>query len=346
MPKSPHSRRRPAPSGPARVALLAFPDVQMLDVAGPLEVFARASQWMCETGERDEPAYAPEIVGLTRGPLRTSAGARVVAERGFLEIGRGIDTLLVAGGVDPAECRGHQPLLRWLRRQAGEVRRLGSICTGAFLLAEAGLLDTRRVTTHWRHGEALAREFPSIQVEADELVVRDGSLYTAGGVSAGMDLALALVEEDFGRDVALATARELVLFLRRPGGQAQFRVPAIEHPAERESLRALQTYIREHPHEDLSVERLARKVSMSPRHFARVFAQDVGTTPAKFVAAVRLETARRLLEEGGDSLDAVCARSGLGTAESMRRAFVRAVGVAPGQYRERFRHTPRSAAAR
>jgi transcriptional regulator GlxA family with amidase domain len=328
----------PGSRGAKRIAVLAFPNVQVLDVVGPLEVFSRTSRWLRDHGKRAEHVYQVEIIGLKRGPFRTSSGLRLYADRGFAEVGRGIDTLLIAGGLGIEECRSHAPLLRWIRSQARLVRRLASICTGAFLLAEAGLLQGRRATTHWNHCSDLARDFPQVKVEPDTIFVREGSLYTSAGVTAGMDLALALVEEDFGREVALATARELVMFLKRPGGQAQFSAQLSVQFAEHEPLRELQSYIVEHPSDDLSVARLARRVAMSPRNFARVFLREVGTTPASFVTSVRVETARRLLEESSESLNAVCSKSGLGTTESMRRAFLRALGIAPGRYRERFNH--------
>ncbi len=326
-----------------RVAMLAFPDVQVLDVMGPLEVFSRTSRWLRDHGKRADHAYTVEIIGLNRGAFRTSSGLRLYADHGIADVGRGIDTLLIAGGIGVDHYRAHVPLRRWIRRQAGQVRRLASICTGAFLLAEAGLLKGRRVTTHWNHCATFAREFPDVQVEPDRIFVREGALYTSAGVTAGMDLALALVEEDFGREVALAAARELVMFLKRPGGQAQFSTQLAVQLAEHEPLRELQTYVLEHPDDDLSIERLARRLAMSPRNFARVFAREVGMTPARYVATVRVETARRLLEETAEPLEAVCARSGLGTPESMRRAFLRLVGIAPGQYRERFNRSHRSA---
>jgi len=232
--------------------------------------------------------------------------------------------------------RRNAKLLRWFRRQSGTVRGLASICTGALFLAEAGLPEGRRATTHWGACDEFAKAFPDVTVEPDTIFVRDGSLYTSAGVTAGMDLALALVEEDFGRDVALAVARELVMFLKRPGGQAQFSAQLSVQLAEREPLRDLQVWIVDHPHEDLSVDRLASRASMSHRHFARVFTRAVGATPARSVASVRVEAARRLLKETHEPLDVVCEKAGLGTPESLRRAFLRAVGIAPGQYRDRF----------
>src|SRR3989449_6330172 len=202
-----------------RVAMLAYPDVQMLDVMGPLEVFARTSRWLRENRKQERDAYSIEIIGLKRGAFRASSGLRLHADRRFGEVRRGIDTLLVAGGVGTRRYCTHPPLLRWIRRQAGWVRRLASVCTGSFFLAEAGLLKGRRATTHWGWCARMARLYPEVRLEPDTIFVRDGSIYTSAGVTAGMDLALALVEEDHGREVALQVARELVMFLRRPGGQ-------------------------------------------------------------------------------------------------------------------------------
>jgi transcriptional regulator GlxA family with amidase domain len=323
-----------------RIAVLAYPDVQILDVVGPLEVFSRASRWLRERGHRSDDAYAVEIVGLKRGGFRASSGLRLFADHSVREKAGGIDTLLVAGGRSSDRYCTDPSILRFIRRQARQVRRLGSVCTGAFFLAEAGLLDGHRATTHWSSCADFARRYPGVQVEPDTLFVREGAISTAAGVTAGMDLALALVEEDLGRDVALAVARALVMFLKRPGGQTQFSAQLAQQMAEREPVRDVQAYIADHPKEDLSVPTLARRIGMSPRNFARVFTREVGTTPARFVSAVRVETSRRLLEESGDDLETISALSGLGTAESMRRAFVRAIGVAPSEYRDRFNSRP------
>lgn len=321
--------------------MLAYPGIQVLDVMGPLEVFSRASRWLKDTGKRGDDAYRVEVIGLTRGPLVASSGLRIYADRGFAEVGTGLDTLLIAGGIGTARYRSHPALLRWIRRQADRVRRLASVCTGAYFLAEAGLLDGRHATTHWEYCDDFARSFPEVEVEPDTIFVKEGSIYTSAGVTAGMDLALALVEEDHGREVALAVARLLVLFLKRPGGQAQFSSQLEVQLAQHGPLRDLQTHILDHPAGDLSVPTLARRAAMSPRNFARVFTREVGTTPARFVNSVRVETARRLLEETTDSLDDIGRASGLGTTEAMRRAFLGAVGVPPSQYRQRFhRHTP------
>ena len=324
--------------------MLAYPDTQILDVVGPLEVFSRSSRLLTDEG-RSGDAYTVELLGPARGAFRTSSGVRLQADRRFDDPGPPIDTLLIAGGRGTARQIGNPRLLSWIRRMSLRVRRLASICTGAFLLAEAGLLDGRRATTHWASCPEFAARYPRVALEPDTIYVKDGAVYTSAGVTAGMDLALALVEEDHGRDIALATARHLVMYLCRPGGQSQFSAQLAVQLAGHEPLRDLQAWIVEHPRNDLSVPALARKVAMSPRNFARVFAREVGMTPARFVTTVRLETARRLLEETSQPLEAVCEASGLGTVESMRRAFVQFVGVAPGQYRQRFAHVTRPRAA-
>ncbi|HEV8119722.1 MAG TPA: DJ-1/PfpI family protein [Candidatus Polarisedimenticolia bacterium] len=327
---------RAAAPATARVAMLAYPDVQILDVVGPLEVFSRTSRWLRDHAGRKSPAYSVEIIGLERGPFRASSGLLLHAEHGYREVRGGLDTLLVAGGLGTEAVMRDRALLRWLEAQSRRVRRLASVCTGAFLLAEAGLLRGRRATTHWSACARLAERHPEIRVEPDALFVREGRIATSAGVTAGMDLALALVEDDHGRDVALQVARELVLFLRRPGGQSQFSAQLQVQLAGREPIREVQAYILEHPEADLSVPALARRVAMSPRNFARVFRREVGTTPARFTARARVETARRLIEDGPGDLKTVCDKSGLGSPEVMRRTFQRVVGIAPGRYRERF----------
>ena len=323
-----------------RIALIAFRDAQILDVTGPLEVFARAARWLREQRRRSHDVYRVELLAPKAGPLAMSCGLRLIADRSVAAVRGGVDTLLVAGGIGTAAAMREPRILAALRRLAPRVRRLGSVCTGAFVLAAAGLLDGRRVTTHWGACARLARLFPSLTVDPDPIFVRDGNLYTSAGVTAGMDLALALVEEDEGRDVALQVAREMVLFLRRPGGQSQFSAQLATQAADREPLRELQAWIADHLAGDLSVEGLAARVAMSPRNFARVFAREVGLTPARFVAKMRVEAARRRLEESTHGVDRVASECGFGSAESMRRAFLRALRVTPSAYRSRFRAVP------
>jgi transcriptional regulator GlxA family with amidase domain len=326
------------------IAMIAFPGIQVLDVTGPLEVFGRTARLLREMGRRDDDAYTVEVLATKVGAVTSSSGIRLVADRRVAAVRDGIDTLLVAGGNGTVEAMRDPAILSALRRLAPRVRRLGSVCSGTFILAAAGLLEGRRVTTHWGACEALARAFPSLTVDPDPIFVRDDNVYTSAGVTAGMDLALALVEEDEGREIAYAVARELVMFLRRPGGQSQYSAQLATQAADREPIRELQAWIADHLASDLSVEMLAGHVAMSPRNFARVFAREVGCTPARFVERVRVEAARRRLEESPHGVDRVAAECGFGSAESMRRAFLRIVRVTPSAYRSRFRTVPLVAA--
>jgi len=319
-----------------RVAMVVYPDVQILDITGPLEVFGRTARWLVEQDRCRQPPYSVELLAAHPGIVRSSSGLELVVRRSFAEVRGGIDTLLVAGGIGARRSPGDE-LVSWLRRVAPRVRRLASVCTGAFLLAEAGLLDGRRATTHWRACRELAERFPHVAVETDPIFVRDGRIYTSAGVTAGMDLALAMVEEDHGREVALAVARELVMFLKRPGGQSQYSALLMAQAADREPIRELQVWISEHPAADLSVAALASRAAMSARNFARVFTRAVGVTPARFVERARVEAARRRLEESSRGIEAVAAQCGFGSAEITRRAFLRTVRVNPAEYRHRFR---------
>ena len=318
---------------PARTVLIAaFDGVQSLDITGPLEVFTGAGRYQAGHGTGG-PAYQVRVASLDRAPVRTSSGLTLVPGAD-LRTAREVHTLVVPGGEGT---RNPDPeLISWLRRHAAGVARTAAVCTGAFLLAEAGLLTGRRVTTHWSASDALARRFPEVQVDPEPIYIRDGNIVTSAGVTAGIDLALALVEEDLGRAAALAVARYLVVFLRRPGNQAQFSAQLQAQVAQRRPLREVQQWIIERPAANLSVDSLATRAGLSPRQFARTFATETGMTPGKYVAVVRLEAARRLLEDTGDGIEQVARRCGYGTAEAMRRAFVRALGVSPAGYRHRF----------
>jgi transcriptional regulator GlxA family with amidase domain len=321
-----------------RVWIVAFPDAQLLDVTGPWEVFAMANR----VGEPRAPRYAVSVVAPAAGAVATSGGLALVAQRSLAQASGPVDTLIVAGGAGTRP-HGHDPrLVPWLRRTARRARRVASVCTGAFLLAEAGLLDGRRATTHWAMCDALQRRFPGVRVERDPIFVRDGHVFTSAGITAGIDLALELVEEDCGRDVALAVARWLVMFLRRPGGQSQFSAQLAAQVAERDGLRDVQGWIADHPEGDLSVPALARRARMSPRNFARAFRREIGVTPAAYVEAQRVEAARRLLETTSRSVAEVAAACGFARVETMHRAFRRVLRVAPAQYRRHFRSSPRA----
>jgi transcriptional regulator GlxA family with amidase domain len=299
--------------------IVLYDGVQSLDVTGPWEVFAHAG-------------YRVVSASWDGRLVTASSGLRLLPDRALTWAERP-DTLLVPGGAGS----GEQPeLVRWLRVAAAASRRVVSVCTGAFALAAAGVLDGRRVTTHWQHAARLADRYPAVRVEPDAIYVRDGPVATSAGVTAGIDLALALVEEDLGRDTALRVARELVVFLRRPGNQSQFSAQLRAQYAQRRPLREVQHWIEGNPAADLDVETLAARASLSPRHFARAFAAEVGVTPGRYVDQVRLETARRLLEDSRDGVETVSRAAGYGTPEAMRRAFVRELGVAPAEYRRRF----------
>ena len=322
-----------------RVAILAMPDVHTLDVAGPFDIFERAAKLVENRSLVGGSTYTVEILTTKTGPLGTSTGLQFLGHRSFRRVRGGIDTLLVVAGQAIPSTLIEPSILRWLQRMAPQVRRLCSICAGAFVLAAAGLLDGRRATTHWGFCQILASRYPHIEVDPDPIFVRDGNVYTTAGVTAGMDLALALVEEDYGHEVAVKIARDLVLFMRRPGGQSQFSSQLLLQAADREPLRELLGWMADHLNQDLSVEALANQVNMSPRHFARVFAQEVGVTPARFVEKLRLEAARRRLEESSQSVEVISVETGFGSAESMRRSFLRHLRVTPTDYRSRFQLT-------
>lgn len=314
------------------IAILAPPCVQMLDVSGPADVFAEANR---QTGRE---VYRVVTVGTAPLAVTASSGMRFLPDRSVLDTLDRIDTLLVAGSPDLPHAAVDLTVVDWMQRQSTQARRYGSICSGALLFARTGLLDGRRVTTHWKVAALLAERHPSLIVEADAFVVRDGPVCTAAGVTAGMDLAIALVEEDLGRDIAMAVAAELVVFFRRPGGQMQFSRHGEAAPAGRGALQELQRYVAAHPAEGHSVGSMAERVSMSARHFARIFRHEVGMTPAEFVEAMRVEAARRLLEEGHESPKRVAARCGYADVNGLRRAFMRRIGVTPAEYRKRHAH--------
>jgi transcriptional regulator GlxA family with amidase domain len=312
-----------------RVVVLAFEGVQSLDVTGPVEAFSIATRYF--GGE-----YAIELVTPDGGPARASSGLSLNADRAAADVRGPIGTLVVAGGEGALRTAKDEPTRGWVRDAAARSERVASVCTGAFILAAAGLLEGRRATTHWDSCQRLAERHPQITVESDPIFVRDGNVLTSAGVTAGIDLALALIEDDLGPQAALRTAQALVMFVRRPGGQSQFSAQLKAAPARREPLRDVQAHIAEHPAADLSVPALAARAYMSERNFARAFRAETGMTPAVYVELSRVERARRELETTDLPVEAVAASCGFGTVETMRRAFARRVGVNPAAYRERF----------
>ncbi|HYL52271.1 MAG TPA: GlxA family transcriptional regulator [Acidimicrobiia bacterium] len=308
-----------------RIVFVTYPRITALDLVGPHEVFAAAG------------GYDTVIAASEAGVVRSTRGPGIVADRPLTSVRGPIDTLIVVGGIGAFDAAADPLLVQTVQRLAGRSRRVASVCTGTFVLAAAGVLDGKRATTHWGACEHLARRHPEITVERDPIFVRDGDVWTSAGVTAGMDLALALVADDRGRDVALRVARQLVMYVQRPGGQAQFSAQLAAQPAARDPLRELQAWINEHPEADHAVRRLADRVAMSPRHFARVFRAEVGCTPGQYVERVRLEVARRLLETTSLPVEEIARDCGFGTVETLRRAFGRRVGASPSDYRDRFR---------
>ncbi|MBN3764103.1 helix-turn-helix domain-containing protein [Burkholderia sp. Ac-20365] len=326
-----------------RVVILGLPPVDALDVIGPVEVFAAAN---LACGERPAP-YSIELV--CAGPdvtLESESGIGLKGHRTLeteRRANRPIDTLIVTTGFGSTE-RFDKSAIAWIRKRSQTARRVCSICVGAFALAEAGLLNGRKATTHWRMTQRLAERYPDVQVDPVPIWVKDGNLYTSAGVSAGIDLALALVGEDQGNDVALEIAKNLVLFLRRPGGQAQFSVALQSQRTSGSSMDDLCHWINEHLHANLTTEMLADKASTSVRTLIRMFQRELKTTPARYVEDVRLEAVRRALELGERSIDEIARRCGYGSSDVLRKAFTRRMGVSPREYAQRF--SPDSDAAR
>lgn len=308
----------------------------MLDAAGPMDVFAEANM-LLPIGQ----GYELSTVGPSRAALSASNGLSVVPALGFDEASPDFDLVLVAGGPELPRQRPPQALLGWVRAAAAGAACVGSICTGAFVLAHAQLLDGRSAATHWRHVDELARQFPAISVERDRLFVRDGPLITSAGVTAGIDLSLALVAQHHGPAVAAAIAKQLLVYVQRQGGQSQFS-PLLPATMSQESLVSrVQRHVLEHLAEPLSVSELARQMGMSPRNFARLFMREALISPARYVQGARVDMARQLLESGTLPLKTVAHRTGFGSVDRLRQVFLRTLGVTPSDYRERFNDVPR-----
>ena len=320
------------PNSPRAIEILAYPAVQLLDVAGPLQVFASANDVAARSGEA--LLYAPRVVSAATPVVTASAGLGLAAAA-LPSARTALDTLVVAGGPGVHAAAADAVVLDWVRVRATRARRVASVCTGAFLLAAAGLLDGRRAATHWMHCAELARRFPAVRVEPDPIFVRDGAIWTSAGVTAAIDLALALVEEDVGRSLALAVARHLVMFLKRPGGQAQFSAVLSLQGAE-DRFGALHSWMAGRLTDDLSLPALARNVGMSERSFSRHYVEATGITPARAVERLRVEAARRLLSDTRLPVKRIAARCGFGSEETLRRSFVRLLAATPQDYRARF----------
>jgi transcriptional regulator GlxA family with amidase domain len=317
-----------------RIVVVIFDGFQLLDLAGPADVFATASLMV---GAKH--GYRLDVAAVRAAAVPAGNGITTMAGLALDEITGPIDTLVVVGGLSVPERLGDRELIDGISRLARTARRVTSVCNGAFLLAEAGLLDGRRVTTHWLAAEDLDTRYPDIEVDADRIYVRDGNVWTSAGVTAGIDLALALVADDHGHECARAVACGLVVYLHRPGGQSQFSTPMRTAVPPSEPLRQLQAFIDANPDADLSVPALARRAGMSDRHFSRTFTEQTGLSPGRYVERSRADAARRLLEHTSHPLDRVARESGLGVPETLYRVFRRHWRVAPGEYRHRFRAT-------
>ena len=334
MPKSPRSPPNLVRAAPAAriVEVLAYPLVQLLDVTGPLQVFATANDHVAQAG--GVAPYALRVIAKGGQAVTASAGLAIAAGP-LPRAGSVVDTLLVAGGPGVEAAAADPMLVDWVSQHATKARRVASVCTGAFLLAASGVLDGRRVATHWSVCKEFARRYPAVRVEPDPIFVRDGSVWTSAGVTAGIDLALALVEQDLGRTVALAVARYLVVFLKRPGGQAQFSAALSLQSAE-DQFGVLHDWINRHLADDISLPRLADQAGMSERSFSRHYAEATGLTPARAVERLRVEAARRLLSESRLPVKRISQRCGFGSEETMRRSFLRVLSATPQDYRARF----------
>lgn len=328
-----------------RIVLVAFDNAQTLDVTGPMDAFSEANT-ACDDNGRAR-AYDVTFAGPRVGLMSTASGLELNARSSFFDASLAPDTLVICGGLGARMSADDADAVAAIARLADKASRVVSICTGAFMLAATGRLDGRRITTHWRYCDVIARRFPKIEVDADAIFINDGKFFTSAGVTAGIDVALALIEHDLGRPIALEVARELVVFLRRPGGQSQFsaHMAADVLAADPDRFAELTRWMAEHLGDDLSIERLASRVSMSPRNFARRFAEALGTPPGKFVQALRLDAARRLLTDGDTPLSTVARRCGFNSLETMRLSFQRHLKVAPQDFRARFQSRPDAAYA-
>jgi len=322
------------PPLPLRVGFIGFDGVNGVDLAGPLEAFATANDLGCEAGQ--PRCYDTIVLGVTAAPFTTDSGLTITPSA-ILDEAPALDTLVIPGGAGLRQPRTQSAVAQWLRERAKQIRRVASVCTGIYGLAASGLLDGRRVTTHWRFARAVAERFPALRVEPDAIFIRDGRYFTAAGVTAGIDLALALIEEDFGGRLALEVARDMVVYVKRDGGQEQYSQPLqYQVAASSDRLADLGAWIPAHLRHDLSVEALSQQACLSPRQLGRRFRQVFGTTPAEFVEIARLDAAREQLSSASRSIAEVADSVGFVSADAFRRAFLRRFGISPSTYRDRF----------
>lgn len=321
------------------IAQVIFQEAQALDITGPFEVFAQANKFLLQHGKTTLPAYDLLLISPNEDPVTMSSGIRLLADETFGTFNasnRHVDTLIISGGNGIENIKLDHNFLAFIKQHAESARRVTSICTGTFALAQTGLLKDRKATTHWASCQKLADDHPDISVEPDMIYVRDHNIYTSAGVTAGIDLALALVEEDFGRELVLEIAKQLVIFMKRQGGQSQFSTTLARQHVIDHVIKDTLKWVHKNPDKDLSMENLASQSKMSERNFARVFKKEIGMTPGKYIEKMRLEIATNLIEASDNDLQQIAARSGFLSVEKMRRAFKRQLGVLPHVYRKRF----------
>jgi len=321
------------------IAFLVLPNVTLLDVTGPYEVFTQAIE--CQSAKDKDPCFSYVLHTLSAGrgkTIRTASGLCIESEDTLRTIDYSIDTLFIPGVPNSCLCQYNvdKHVLQWIARQAQEVRRICSVCTGTFLLAEAGVLTGHKATSHWEVCDKLAQEYPEVEVDSNPIFIKDRNVYTSAGISAGMDLALALIEEDFGRPLAIEVAKQMVLYLKRPGNQSQYSSVLTHQQVDYRPIQEIEDWILEHLNETLTVERLAEQSLMSARNFARVFLRETGITPAKYIEKLRIETACRYLIDTQLSLKEIATACGLGSVDNMRKVFTKYLEISPVEYRHRF----------
>jgi len=317
------------------IGIVAFTGAEVLDITGPHEVFTFANMILQKEGICQEAAYPVTVFAEQPGPVTTMTGFKIIADQSFNQIDKSYDTLLIPGG-DPEVVLANTQIVELINDMKPKVRRLVSVCTGAFLLAESGVLDGCRATTHWNYCTEFTEKYPQVNLQPDRIFIKEGNILTSGGITSGIDLALAMVEEDWGQKLALAVAQFLVVYLKRPGGQSQFSSYLTREASKHSGLRDLQSWIMQNPEEDLRVDALAERMAMSSRNFSRLFLTETGMTPAKFVEMSRIDAARNLLELTKFPIENIADSSGFKDSENMRRAFIRQLGVNPRDYRKRF----------
>lgn len=320
------------------IAFLVVPNATLLDITGPYEAFSLAAQSLQSSADKHNTTYILHTLSIGKNKIiKTSSGLCLLCESSIKSLNYQIDTLFIPGIPESLEDMVGSKTLSWIRQQSLKVRRICSICTGAFILAEASILDNRKVATHWKLCSKLSKDYPSLNVDSESIFIKDGHVYTSAGVSSGIDLALALIEEDFGRALALEVARELVVYLKRPGNQAQFSVTLKHQDSDYRPIQDINNWLLEHLKEKITVELLAKKALMSPRNFARVFTRENGITPAKYIEKLRLEAACRFLIETQLTLEVIADQCGLTNIDNMRRLFLKYLKVTPSDYRTCFK---------